>query len=161
MTETEETMLAVGLGLVVLYLYVTPNAGPVTGGGGAIGLPAAPGPIASLPPSTSIGFNFQYGASQAGLVAQALDEQSAAGNDMTDLCVISAAVDRAVELIRDSTGWPAGRLSKPDGTQCGGLAVDIVAFPNGEIYDVVIGKGSINGAAWDRDDPVDPSRYVG
>jgi hypothetical protein len=158
MTETEETALAIGLGLAVLWLLITPDAssgvvGAGAPGGGAVGsapsLPSAPAPARV------------YGVSQAGLVAQALGEADSAGEDMTDLCVISNAVDRAVELIRQSTGWPAGRLSKPDGTQCGGLAVDIIAFPNGEIYDVVIGKGSINGPAWDADANIDPSRYVG
>jgi hypothetical protein len=127
---------------------------------GAIPLAGGGAPLA-LPPAAAPGFQYLYGASQAGLVAQALGEAQDAGEDMTDLCVISGAVDRAVQLIRSTTGWPAGRLSKPDGTNCNALAVDIIAFPNGEIYDVVIGKGSINGPAWDRDAPIDPSRFVG
>jgi hypothetical protein len=53
----------------------------------------------------------------------------------------------------------AGLLDKPDGNNCGGYAVDIIAYRDGAIYDVLIASGEQNGPAWQEGGFVDPGRW--
>jgi hypothetical protein len=53
----------------------------------------------------------------------------------------------------------AGLLAKPSGNQCQGFATDIIAYPDGRIYDVLVDGGGANTPAWQADAPVDASRY--
>jgi len=53
----------------------------------------------------------------------------------------------------------AGLLAKPTGNNCDGYAVDIVAFRDGSIIDVLSDAGGTNGPTWGRSDNVDPARW--
>jgi hypothetical protein len=71
-------------------------------------------------------------------------------------------VKLAATLIGGTGNNAAGVYSKTSGTNCGGYATDIIAFPDGYIYDVLSG-GAADGAgpAWQLAAclPLDPSRY--
>lgn len=56
-------------------------------------------------------------------------------------------------------GEGAGLLSKPGGNNSGGFAVDVIAYPNGHIFDILVGSGDVNGPAWQDAGEVDASRY--
>jgi hypothetical protein len=53
----------------------------------------------------------------------------------------------------------AGVLTKPDGENCQGFAKDIVAYPDGRIFDMLIDGGGTNGPAWQDKGTVSPERY--
>ena len=61
----------------------------------------------------------------------------------TDECFRFEIVERAVPKISG-----AGFLDKPGGTNCKGFAVDIIAFSDGYIYDVLVGSGDGSEPAW-------------
>jgi len=54
----------------------------------------------------------------------------------------------------------AGLLSKPSGNNCDGFAVDIIAYADGRIFDILIDSGGANEPTWDAKGEVDPSRWV-
>ena len=57
-----------------------------------------------------------------------------------------AITERAVQKLK---GDGAGFLDKPSGNNCGGFAVDIIAYPDGYIYDILDGSAEDgNGPAW-------------
>ena len=57
-------------------------------------------------------------------------------------------------------GEGAGLLDKPSGNNSGGYAVDIVAYPDGQIYDILGDGGGANTPQWPGDgEQNDPSRY--
>jgi hypothetical protein len=56
-------------------------------------------------------------------------------------------------------GEGAGLLSKPGGNNSAGFAVDVIAYPNGHIFDILVGSGDVNGPAWQDAGEVDASRY--
>jgi len=75
-------------------------------------------------------------------------------------CNRFAIVKLAAQLI----GAGAGLLSKPGGTNCQGYSVDIIAFPDGYIYDVLDGNAPDGaGPAWSPSgcgsDGICPDRY--
>lgn len=53
----------------------------------------------------------------------------------------------------------AGLLSKPAGNNYNGYAVDIVCYPDGHIFDVLIDSGGANTPSWQDKGMVDPSLY--
>lgn len=63
-----------------------------------------------------------------------------------DECFRFEIVKRAVPKIGDGAGYLD---SKPPHNNCGGFAVDIIAFPDGYIYDVLTGGGDGSNPAWD------------
>ncbi len=81
-------------------------------------------------------------------VAAARDELIAEGKQFpdpsaSDECYRFEIVKRAVPKIGDGAGYLGGK--KPGQNNCGGFAVDIIAFPDGYIYDVLIGDKSMPG----------------
>lgn len=53
----------------------------------------------------------------------------------------------------------AGLLDKPVGNNSHGYATDIICYPSGQIYDVLISGGDVNGPAWQDAGTVDAARY--
>ena len=78
-------------------------------------------------------------------VAQAKADLLAAGYDLSGPCGAFAIVNLTAWRLR-SEG--AGLLSKPVGNNCDGYAPDIVAYRNGQIFDVLIDGGGENGPTW-------------
>lgn len=92
------------------------------------------------------------------------------GVSLVGPCGAFAIVRRVAWLFRAEG---AGLLAKPTGNNCDGFAVDIIAYPDGRIFDVLIdagGKedrsgnpipGTGNGPAWSEspDSPVDAGRW--
>lgn len=95
-------------------------------------------------------------ADRSNVVQAAKDELEARGVDLSGPCGAFAIVELAAWRLRDEG---AGLLDKPGGNNCQGFATDIIAYPDGEIYDVLVGAGDTNGASWQGPDMVDPSRY--
>jgi hypothetical protein len=85
---------------------------------------------------------------KAGLVAQ--------GADLSGACGAFKITKRVAWQLRVET---AGLLTKTSGNNCDGYATDIVAYPDGRIFDILIDAGASNGPAWNADGTVDPSRY--
>jgi hypothetical protein len=67
-------------------------------------------------------------------------------------------------------GEMAGLLFKPDGNNCENRAVDVIAYPDGSIYDILVRSGSepdgrtdrpefYNIPAWQPQAPVDAGRW--
>lgn len=53
----------------------------------------------------------------------------------------------------------AGTLDKPSGNNCGGRSVDIIAYPDGRLVDILSDAGGSNGPVWNPIEPVDASRW--
>ena len=53
----------------------------------------------------------------------------------------------------------AGLLAKPSGNNCEGYATDIVMYPDGAIFDILIDGGGANTPAWNAGAPVNPNGY--
>lgn len=92
---------------------------------------------------------------RSAVVAQAKEDLESAGHDLSGPCGAFSIVRLAAWRI----GGDAGLLSKPSGNNCEGYATDIIVYPNGRIYDVVIDGGGRNGPTWRDAGVVDPSRY--
>lgn len=86
------------------------------------------------------------------------DALVAAGKDLSGPCGAFEITKRVAWNLR-ATG--AGLLSKPSGNNCQGYAVDIIVYPDGTAYDMLIDSGGKNDPAWNKtpDSPLDPSRY--
>jgi hypothetical protein len=56
-------------------------------------------------------------------------------------------------------GEGAGLLDKPGGNNAHGFATDIICYPTGQIFDVLVSGGDVNGPAWQDAGAVDPARY--
>lgn len=95
---------------------------------------------------------------RAPIVAQAKADLEAAGTTLTTPCGAFSIVELATWRMREEQ---AGLLEKPGGNNCRGFAVDIVVYPDGEIYDVLIAQTVKNIPAWQVPGAgvVDPSRY--
>ncbi len=83
--------------------------------------------------------------SQASAVISAKTDLVAAGVDISGECGAFKITKAAAWLLRSSG---AGLLSKPTGNNCEGYAVDIIAFPDGYIYDVIGDSGIGNIPGW-------------
>lgn len=92
---------------------------------------------------------------ESGTVAQAKADLGAQGVDLTGPCGAFAIVNEAAKRIG------AGLWDKPGGNNCQGFATDIIAYPDGYIYDVLIDGGGANTPTWDAATclPLEPSRY--
>lgn len=53
----------------------------------------------------------------------------------------------------------AGTLDKPSGNNCGGRSVDIIAYPDGRLVDILSDAGGSNGPVWNPIEPVEASRW--
>lgn len=74
---------------------------------------------------------------QSAVVAAAKADLAARGVSFAGSCGSFAIVKEAA--LRLSSGG-AGLLKKPTGHQCNGFSVDIIAYPDGYIYDILIGS---------------------
>ncbi len=90
------------------------------------------------------------------VVAQAKADLEAAGTDVSSPCGAWAITNLAASRMRAEG---AGLLDKPFGNNCQGFAVDIIAYPDGQIYDVLIRAETDNLPAWQDAGTVDPSRW--
>lgn len=88
-------------------------------------------------------------------MADAKAELEAAGQDLSGPCGAFAIV----KLAAWKMGGGAGLLDKPAGNNCEGYATDIIVYPDGRHYDVLVDGGGRNGPAWGDAGTVDPSRY--
>ncbi|HEV8601458.1 MAG TPA: hypothetical protein VGQ87_02560 [Patescibacteria group bacterium] len=109
------------------------------------GTPPPPPPTGPNPPPDADSKHGNHTAE----VAEAKNELIAEGKQFPepnapDECFRFEIVKRAVPKI----GGGAGYLDKPGGNNCGGRAVDIIAFPDGYIYDVLAGSGDGSMPAW-------------
>lgn len=81
---------------------------------------------------------------QSGSIAQAKADLIAQGVNLSGAC-------GAWEIIRLGAkymGGGAGLLNKSGGNMCNGYATDIIAYPDGYIYDVLIDGGGLNTPTW-------------
>ena len=95
-------------------------------------------------------------AAQPDVVAAVKADLVARGVSIVDACGAFQITARVAWRLR-ATG--AGLLDKPNGTQCQGRAVDIIAYPGGGIVDILIDAGGANGPTWALGEPVDASRW--
>ncbi|MDE2143486.1 MAG: hypothetical protein KGJ84_13855 [Elusimicrobia bacterium] len=128
------------------------SGGSASNGGGSSG-----GGSRSGGGSSSGGGGGRSHPDRSDVVAQAKADLETAGHDLTGACGAFAIVRVAAWRMRDEG---AGLLSKPSGNNCEGYATDIIAYPDGRIYDVLVGGGESNGPAWQDDGTVDPGRYT-
>jgi hypothetical protein len=56
-------------------------------------------------------------------------------------------------------GEGAGLLAKPYGNNCEGFAVEIIVYPDGRHYDILVDAGGSNGPTWRDAGVIDPSRW--
>src|SRR5690606_25213875 len=83
-------------------------------------------------------------------VGQAVAQLTSEGKNLSDNngpnnCGPGLIVERAVEIMKaNGTDQGVGLLDKPTGNGCNGHSVDVLAFPDGCIYDVIVGSGSSN-----------------
>ncbi len=113
---------------------------PSQGTTGPIELPVdtpAPDPVslAFPPPSDSLTRH----PDQTGKVAAAKQALKASGADLSGPC----GAFKIVAAAALSIGSGAGLLSKPGGNNCQGYSTDIIAYPDGYIYDVLGGAGDL------------------
>ncbi len=92
------------------------------------------------------------------VVAQAKADLQAAGVDLSGDC-------GAFQIVK-LTAWRlkaegAGLLDKPSGAGCQGYSKDVIAYGDGQIYDILVASGDPggNGPVWNDDGTVDPSRW--
>ncbi len=105
------------------------NNNPTTGGGSGIN-----------PPTDALTKH----SDQSGTIGQAKADLLAQGVNISGAC----GAWEIVRLAAKYMGGGAGLLNKPGGNGCNGYAVDIIAYPDGYIYDVLIDAGNNNNPAW-------------
>ena len=93
---------------------------------------------------------------QPEVVASVKAELVARGVSLVDSCGGFQITKRVAWRLR-ATG--AGLLSKPSGNQCEGYAVDIIAYADGRIVDILTDAGGQNGPTWGPGEPVEASRW--
>lgn len=90
------------------------------------------------------------------IVQQVVGELQARGVDTAGPCGAFQITKRVAWRLRDED---AGLLSKPAGNNCEGYSVDVVAYRDGQIYDVLADAGNGNGPLWNDAGRVDPGRW--
>ena len=90
------------------------------------------------------------------VVAQAKADLAAAGRDPHSACGAAEITNLAAWRMQNEG---AGLLDKPTGNNCQGYAVDIIAYRDGQIYDVLVNAETQNIPAWQPLTPVDPARW--
>jgi len=93
---------------------------------------------------------------QSAEVARAKADLLAQGADLNGPCGALSIVNLTAWRLR---GSGAGLLFKIDGNQCRERAVDILMYPDGEIYDVLIDAGGANRPAWQEKGTAAPDRW--
>ena len=93
---------------------------------------------------------------QPDVVASVKADLIGRGVSLVDSCGGFQITKRVAWRLRASG---AGLLSKPSGNQCDGYAVDIVAYPDGRIVDILTDAGGQNGPTWSQGEPVEASRW--
>jgi hypothetical protein len=88
------------------------------------------------------------------IVASAKADLVARGVDLSGECGAFQITRLAAWRLR---AIGAGLLAKTSGAQCQGFAVDVVAFPDGRTFDVLIDGGQANGPDWRQHLPHDPA----
>lgn len=76
--------------------------------------------------------------------------------DITGPCGAFKITKRVAWVLRAEQ---AGLLDKPGGNQCEGFATDVVAYPSGQIFDILSDGGTENGPAWQDKGIEDRDRY--
>lgn len=97
-----------------------------------------------------------YAQSHADVVAAVKASLVARGVDLSGECGAFQITKRVAWQLRAEG---AGLLDKPSGSNCMGYSTDIIAYPGGRIFDILVDGGGANGPAWSGVDPVDPGRY--
>lgn len=105
-----------------------PTTTPPTGGGG---YPAPTDALTKHP-------------DQSGTIAQAKADLITQGVNISGACGAWEIVRLAAKMM----GGGAGLLNKPGGNNCNGYAVDIIAYPDGYIFDALIDSGNANTPSW-------------
>lgn len=95
-------------------------------------------------------------ADHADVVQRVKDALVVAGIDLNGPCGAYAITRRVAWELREEA---AGTLHKPAGNQCEERAVDIIAYPDGRIVDILSDAGTTNGVMWSEGESVDPSRW--
>lgn len=80
----------------------------------------------------------------------------AAGADLSGPCGAFSITKAVAWALR---GEGAGLLDKPSGNNCQGYSVDIVAYKDGSIFDILGDGGGANEPQWNASDAVDPARW--
>jgi hypothetical protein len=78
------------------------------------------------------------------------------GEDLSGPCGAFKITRRVAEHLANER---AGLLVKRQGNNCEGFATDIICYPDGHIYDILIDGGGSNGPAWQDKGFVDPALY--
>jgi len=89
-------------------------------------------------------------------VAQVKADLVARGLDLSGPCGAFQITKRVAWQLR-SEG--AGLLDKPSGNSCLGYAVDIIAYPGGQLFDILTDSGGNNGPGWGNAGTAEPGRY--
>jgi hypothetical protein len=87
-------------------------------------------------------------------VEQVKADLVARGEDMSGPCGAFKITKRVAWALRDSG---AGLLSKPSGNNCEGYATDVICYPDGRTFDILIDGGGQNGPTWEQHHPHDPA----
>lgn len=90
------------------------------------------------------------------VVATVKSDLQARGVDLSGPCGGFQITKRVAWILRAEG---AGTLDKPTGNACLGRAVDIIAYPDGHIFDILVDSGGANGPAWQDGGLVETSRY--
>jgi hypothetical protein len=91
-------------------------------------------------------------------VATAKADLERAGVPLSGPCGAFAIVQLAAWRLRASG---AGLLTKNSGNNCQGFSVDSIAYPDGELYDVLGDGGGENRPQSIPQQPIDPTRFHG
>lgn len=108
---------------------------------GLRGTSSSPSNEVKIPPPTDA---LEKHPSQAAIIELVKGELEQEGADLTGPCGALLIIKRSVPRM----GGGAGLLSKPAGNQCEGFSSDIIAYPDGYIYDVLIDGGTANKPTW-------------
>src|SRR3954470_21064862 len=90
------------------------------------------------------------------IVASVKADLQARGVDLAGPCGAFQITKRVAWMLRNEG---AGLLSKTTGNNCDGFATDIIAYPGGHIFDILVSGGDVNGPSWQDAGLVDASRY--
>lgn len=94
-----------------------------------------------------------YAQQHADVVACTKTALVAAGHDLSGPC---GAFDITEHVAWALKAEGAGLLGKTAGNNCKGYATDIIAYPNGTIFDILIDSGASNGPTWNPDGTASP-----
>lgn len=99
---------------------------------------------------------FAQHAAHVDLVASVKADLQRRGVSIADGCGALEIVKRVAWILRTEG---AGLLEKTSGNNCQDRAVDIIAYPDGHVYDILIDSGGNNGPDWRDAGLVELARY--